>query len=38
METARLRYPEKVKGLDLEGLECRQKDEQSRVSKEDGAG
>ena len=23
METARLRYPEKVKGLDLEGLECR---------------
>ena len=23
METARLRYPEKVKELDLEGLECR---------------
>ena len=39
METARLRYPEKVKELDLEGLECRQKLAETlgieRVSHED---
>ena len=39
METARLRYPEKVKGLDLEGLECRRELAESlgieRVSHED---
>ena len=39
METARLRYPEKVKGLDLEGLECRRELAETlgieRVSHED---
>ena len=39
METTRLRYPEKVKGLDLEGLECRQELAETlgieRVSHED---
>ena len=39
METARLRYPEKVKGLDLEGLECRRELAETlgieRVSDED---
>ena len=39
METTRLRYPEKVKGLDLEGLECRRELAETlgieRVSHED---
>ena len=39
METARLRYPEKVKGLDLEDLECRRELAETlgieRVSHED---
>ena len=39
METPRLRYPEKVKGLDLEGLECRRELAETlgieRVSHED---
>ena len=39
METARLRYPEKVKGLNLEGLECRRELAETlgieRVSHED---
>ena len=39
METARLRYLEKVKGLDLEGLECRRELAETlgieRVSHED---
>ena len=39
METARLRYPEKVRGLDLEGLECRRELAETlgieRVSHED---
>ena len=39
VETARLRYPEKVKGLDLEGLECRRELAETlgieRVSHED---
>ena len=39
METARLRYPEKVKGVDLEGLECRRELAETlgieRVSHED---
>ena len=39
METARLRYPEKVKGLDLEGLKCRRELAETlgieRVSHED---
>ena len=39
METARLRYPEKAKGLDLEGLECRRELAETlgieRVSHED---